>query len=202
MSKQRHASVWDAIEDTPAEVENMKLRSELMMALKKHIIRTEMSQALGGQVQIHLAGLFCLLLEAMQHIDDIDPLRHINDAERAGGVPYPNLFHTLANARHRLPVVRLQTVLHLVELMACLAPGRQGKGTQVVEGAAAEIDRFGAGHAANIQNIVLTGNRCEPSRPLSFRAQRRISLLLLLPPSKQEIRLHRAAIASASACRA
>ncbi|EQD39839.1 XRE family transcriptional regulator [mine drainage metagenome] len=44
MSKQRHASVWDAIEDTPAEVENMKLRSELMMALKKHIIRTEMSQ--------------------------------------------------------------------------------------------------------------------------------------------------------------
>ncbi len=45
MSKQRHASVWEAIEDTPAEVENMKLRSELMMALKKHIARTEMSQA-------------------------------------------------------------------------------------------------------------------------------------------------------------
>lgn len=45
MSKQRHASVWEAIEDTPAEVENMKLRSELMMALKAHITRTEMSQA-------------------------------------------------------------------------------------------------------------------------------------------------------------
>ena len=45
MSKQRYASVWEAIEDTPAEVENMKLRSELMMALKKHIARTEMSQA-------------------------------------------------------------------------------------------------------------------------------------------------------------
>ncbi|MCK9367501.1 MAG: XRE family transcriptional regulator [Metallibacterium scheffleri] len=45
MSKQRHASVWDAIEDTPAEVENMKLRSALMMALKQHITRTEMSQA-------------------------------------------------------------------------------------------------------------------------------------------------------------
>ena len=44
MSKQRYASVWEAIEDTPAEVENMKLRSELMMALKKHIARTEMSQ--------------------------------------------------------------------------------------------------------------------------------------------------------------
>jgi predicted XRE-type DNA-binding protein len=45
MSKQRHASVWEAIEDTPAEVENMKLRSELMIALKAHITRTEMSQA-------------------------------------------------------------------------------------------------------------------------------------------------------------
>jgi predicted XRE-type DNA-binding protein len=31
------ASVWDAIEDTPAEAENMKLRSTLMMALEQHI---------------------------------------------------------------------------------------------------------------------------------------------------------------------
>ena len=45
MSKQHYASVWDAIEDTPAEAENMKLRSELMMALKQHIARAQMSQA-------------------------------------------------------------------------------------------------------------------------------------------------------------
>lgn len=45
MSKQRHASVWDAIEDTPAEVANMKLRSELMIALKNHIADTGMTQA-------------------------------------------------------------------------------------------------------------------------------------------------------------
>lgn len=45
MTNQRHASVWDAIEDTPAEVESMKLRSELMMALKNHITRTKLSQA-------------------------------------------------------------------------------------------------------------------------------------------------------------
>ena len=32
MSSERFASVWDAIEDTPAEAENMKLRSALMMA--------------------------------------------------------------------------------------------------------------------------------------------------------------------------
>ena len=45
MSKQRFASVWDAVEDTPAEAENMRLRSVLMTALKDHLNRTEMSQA-------------------------------------------------------------------------------------------------------------------------------------------------------------
>ncbi len=45
MSNRRYASARDAIEDTPAEVETMKLRSELMMALEKHITRTGMSQA-------------------------------------------------------------------------------------------------------------------------------------------------------------
>ena len=45
MSNQRFASVWDAIEDTPEEAENMKLRSVLMTALKNQITRAEMSQA-------------------------------------------------------------------------------------------------------------------------------------------------------------
>ena len=44
MSNQRFASVWDAIEDTPEEAENLKLRSVLMTALKNHLTRTEMSQ--------------------------------------------------------------------------------------------------------------------------------------------------------------
>ncbi len=45
MSDQRYASVWDAIEDTQEEAENMKLRSALIIALKNHIIRTGISQA-------------------------------------------------------------------------------------------------------------------------------------------------------------
>ena len=45
MSKQEFASVWDAIEDTTAEAENMKLRSELMMALEQHIRTQKWSQA-------------------------------------------------------------------------------------------------------------------------------------------------------------
>jgi predicted XRE-type DNA-binding protein len=45
MSNQRFDSVWDAIEDTPEEAENMKLRSILMSALKSHLTHTQMSQA-------------------------------------------------------------------------------------------------------------------------------------------------------------
>jgi len=37
MSTDTYESVWDAIEDTVAGSENMKLRSTLMMALEQHI---------------------------------------------------------------------------------------------------------------------------------------------------------------------
>jgi predicted XRE-type DNA-binding protein len=41
----RFTSVWDAIEDTPEKAENMKLRSPLMIALNRHLIRTGVKQA-------------------------------------------------------------------------------------------------------------------------------------------------------------
>lgn len=44
MSRKRFASVWDAIEDSPVEAENMKLRSILMMAVRDHIEREGLSQ--------------------------------------------------------------------------------------------------------------------------------------------------------------
>ncbi|MGZ2744270.1 helix-turn-helix domain-containing protein [Burkholderia stagnalis] len=50
MTKQRFPSVWDAIEDTPAEAENMRLRSVLMIALKQHLARMEISQAQAAQL--------------------------------------------------------------------------------------------------------------------------------------------------------
>ena len=45
MKTEKFDSVWDAIEDTAEAAENMKLRSELMIALKRHISRSSMSQA-------------------------------------------------------------------------------------------------------------------------------------------------------------
>ena len=44
MSNEQFTSVWDAIEDSPVAAENMKLRSELMMALKEYIDASTLSQ--------------------------------------------------------------------------------------------------------------------------------------------------------------
>jgi predicted XRE-type DNA-binding protein len=50
MGNERFPSIWDAIEDTPAEAENMKLRSALMMALKERIARTGLTQAQAAEL--------------------------------------------------------------------------------------------------------------------------------------------------------
>ncbi len=40
----RFENVWDAIEDTPAQAANMRLRSQLMMVLRDHIEREGLTQ--------------------------------------------------------------------------------------------------------------------------------------------------------------
>jgi predicted XRE-type DNA-binding protein len=50
MSKQRFENVWDALEDTPEEAENLKLRSALMIALKSHLTSREISQAAAAKL--------------------------------------------------------------------------------------------------------------------------------------------------------
>jgi predicted XRE-type DNA-binding protein len=39
------ASVWDALEDSPAEAANMRLRSELMIAIKQAVKSWDVTQA-------------------------------------------------------------------------------------------------------------------------------------------------------------
>ena len=45
MTTEQFASIWDALEDTPAAAENMRLRSALMMALEQHINSQGWTQA-------------------------------------------------------------------------------------------------------------------------------------------------------------
>jgi len=49
MANERFDSIWDAIEDTPAEAESLKLRSALMIALKEHIKRHGWTQAVAAR---------------------------------------------------------------------------------------------------------------------------------------------------------
>lgn len=41
----KYASVWDALEDTPEEAENMKIRSVFMIAIGKHVAGLAGTQA-------------------------------------------------------------------------------------------------------------------------------------------------------------
>lgn len=50
MTDQRFASVWDAIEDTAEQAENMKLRATLMTALKDRIAQSGISQAQAAEL--------------------------------------------------------------------------------------------------------------------------------------------------------
>jgi len=50
MSIERFDSVWDAIEVSKAQAENMRLRSSLMMSLKQHIAREGLSQSQAAKV--------------------------------------------------------------------------------------------------------------------------------------------------------
>jgi predicted XRE-type DNA-binding protein len=45
MKQEQFASVWDAIEATPADAENMKLRTSLMLALQDRIKASAITQA-------------------------------------------------------------------------------------------------------------------------------------------------------------
>lgn len=49
MSNRHYPRVWDAIEDTPAKAENMKLRAALMMALEERIRNQRWTQAEAGR---------------------------------------------------------------------------------------------------------------------------------------------------------
>ena len=58
---ERFENVWDAIEDTPAQAENKKLRSTLMIALQDHIAQTGLSQSQAPQdIRCHAAADFGL----------------------------------------------------------------------------------------------------------------------------------------------
>jgi len=82
MSTEAFGSVWDAIENTPEIRENLKVRSSLMMALKDHLERNNLSQkqaaSLFGVTQPRVSDL----VRGRIHLFSIDAL--VNMASSAG----------------------------------------------------------------------------------------------------------------------
>jgi predicted XRE-type DNA-binding protein len=81
-TKKRFASVWDAIENAPEKAANLKLRSSLMIALKKHFAGTGLSQTriakLSGVGQPRVSDL----MRGKIDVFDLDAL--VNMAATAG----------------------------------------------------------------------------------------------------------------------
>ena len=80
--EQTFANVWDAIEDTPAEAENMKLRSALMIALKQHIAHKGLSQSQAAKLLGVTQPRISDLLRGKINLFGLDTL--INMATAAG----------------------------------------------------------------------------------------------------------------------
>lgn len=82
MSTEAFGSVWDATENTPEIRENLKVRSSLMMALKDHLERNNLSQkqaaSLFGVTQPRVSDL----VRGRIHLFSIDAL--VNMASSAG----------------------------------------------------------------------------------------------------------------------
>ncbi len=57
----------------------------------------------------------------MQYINCIGEFRNVEDSECSSRITNPNLLNTSANDRHGLPIVRLKSLLHLVELITHFA---------------------------------------------------------------------------------
>jgi len=49
MKTTRISNIWDALEDTPQEAQNMKMRADLMMNIRKYIQNSGMGQEYAAQ---------------------------------------------------------------------------------------------------------------------------------------------------------
>ncbi|KOF54827.1 hypothetical protein AD428_04440 [Achromobacter sp. DMS1] len=69
----------------------------------------------------------------MDHIDGIGELGDVDDPESAVTIANADFSDTLAHCVHRLPVIRIQTVLHLIDLVTRFALGRGWEGAKIIK---------------------------------------------------------------------
>ena len=99
------------------------------------------------------------------------------------GVANPDLAHTGANGRHRLPIGRRRTLLHLVQFVTALLARIVGKVAQTIEQVSVKNNWF-YHHGASLYNncrtrVTSSGFTLRPGRP---KHKPRGSLGLVLLP--------------------
>jgi len=82
MTANRFASVWDAVEDTPEEAANMKVRSQLMAQLKSYITKSGLNQGDAAKVVGITQPRVSDLMRGKINLFGIDAL--VNMAAKAG----------------------------------------------------------------------------------------------------------------------
>lgn len=78
----------------------------------------------------------------MEDIDRVGQSSGVDDAVRAAVVPHTDLLDALANRRHGLEVVGLQSMLHTIQLVPSIPLRVIREFPQAMQGISKELDRL------------------------------------------------------------
>src|SRR6266446_5940738 len=117
------------------------------------ILVSNLTQAVGCQLDIRFASLAGLLAKAMKHVDALRPPRQIDHAKSACRIMYPHLIYSRSYGPHGSPIRRLQATLHKVKVKPRISPRLGRKGLQIVQAGPQEIQGF-ADHAYYINTCI------------------------------------------------
>src|SRR4051812_13477332 len=85
----------------------------------------------------------------MQYVNGVIEACDIHYPEGSSSITNPNFPCSAAHHCDRLPIIRIVPMLHLVELVSGVPPGRCREGPQIVQRAAPELYRLEMDHRKN-----------------------------------------------------
>lgn len=90
----------------------------------------------------------------MEHVDRLGKSRQIDHPKRAIGIADPDFPNAGTDGAHQLPVIRITTLLHEIDLVPGLPPYGDGKGPQIIKRTTQEDNRFHARRQIGLYNIL------------------------------------------------
>jgi hypothetical protein len=78
----------------------------------------------------------------MQNVNNIFKIRYVDKPKCTIGIPNPYFPNAASNTGHRLPVVRFEAKLHLIQLMTGLSTRVVRKSPQIIQSVAPELSQL------------------------------------------------------------